>query len=157
MRRAAWWGLVLAACGAPTSTPTVVPVKSTPLAGTIGGAPWTARSAVASARRAFDEDGGRRWIDLGAGSFGCADFVPHAEIIGTVPWEAAAYELSLRNNLTFVVRQPDGGIDNLVATTGRVELLSAPGPDAGPATLRLRAKFGADNDVEGEIAVTVCD
>lgn len=152
------WVVLLAACGAPTPMPPAPePVKTTPLAGTIDGQPWAAVSAIASARRAFDEDGGRRWIDVGAGRFTCADFVPRAELIGTVPWQVASYELSLRNNLTFVVRQADGGIDNLVATSGRVELVTAPAPDAGPATLRVRAKFDAENTVEGEIAVVVCD
>ncbi|MFZ5438610.1 MAG: hypothetical protein ACOZQL_01310 [Myxococcota bacterium] len=154
---AASTAVLAAACGAPAgSSPTLAVVERTPLAGTIDGAPWVARSAVASARRAFD-DGGSRWIDVGAGAFTCADFVPRAELIGTVRWTPTAYELSLRDNLTFVVERADGGIGNLVATTGRVEVVSAPGPDAGPALLRIRARFDARNEVEGEVAVTVCD
>lgn len=150
--------LLLAACGAPPTPEPVppTPVASTPLTGKIDGVAWTPRSAVASARRAFSDDGGERWIDLGVGTFDCSNFIPEAELIGTVPWTVGAYDFSLRQNVTFVVEE-DGKTVNKVATNGRIELLSAPGPDAGVATLRIRARFDADNEIEGEVSLTVCD
>ncbi len=148
--------LALSACGSmPPPGPT--PVSSTPLAGTWNGVPWRAVSGVASARRAFSDDAGSRWLDVKNGQLTCADFVPAAQIIGIIPWQVGGYDLSFQHNLTFVVDRPDGGLDNLVATQGRVELVDAPGPDAGPAHLRIRAHFDAQNSIEGEVTVTVCD
>jgi hypothetical protein len=151
--------LGLAGCGpaASTTPPAPVPVKSTPLAGTVNGQPWAPVSATASARKAFSEDGGEKWIDLGATHFTCNDFVPEAEVIGTIPWQTgAAYDLSLSHNLTIITHKPDGGgIVNNIAISGRVEVISA--PDAGVGTIRIRANASSDNAVEGQIDVTVCD
>lgn len=132
-------------------------MASTPLAGKVNGASWAAVSAVASARRAFSDDNSERWIDLGAGVFDCAAFIPEAEIIGTLPWKTGEYALGLQRNLTFVVHETDGGISNNVATNGRVEFIEATGPDAGPSIVRIRARFDADNQVEGQVSITVCD
>lgn len=133
------------------------PVASTPLTGRVAGVEWTASSAVASARRAFSDDASERWVDLGAGAFDCSDFLPDAELIGTLPWRTGAYSLGLQRNLTFVVREADGGIRNKVATEGRVEFIEATGPDAGPSIVRIRARFDAENQVEGQVAISVCD
>lgn len=156
MKRLSLMVLALGACGAPTA-PDPTAVSSSPLAGTVGGQPWRAVGAVASARRAFTDDGGERWIDVSDKVISCAEFLPEAQVIGVVPWQVGAYALSLRRNLTFVVHQSDGGLDNLVATSGRVEVVTAPGADAGIATLRIRARFDAENTVEGEVTVSVCD
>lgn len=133
------------------------PVASTPLTGKVAGVPWTPKSAVASARRAFSDDKSERWIDLGVGDFDCSDFIPDAEIIGTLPWKTGEYALGLQRNLTFVVHEADGGIINKVATNGRVEFIEATGPDAGPSIVRIRARFDAENEVEGQVAISVCD
>jgi hypothetical protein len=111
---------------------------------------------VASLKNAFNPDAGRRSLEISNKVIACGDFAAHSQILGLVPWTVGSYELSLQQNLTFAV-DVDGGIDNLVATNGRVEVLSAPGPDAGVATLRIRATFDSDNSVEGEVAITVCD
>lgn len=156
MKRIVFSLMVFAGCG--TAEPMVnepTPVASTPLSGTVGGAAWAAVSATASARRSFSDDGGERWIDIGSGAFDCSDFVPEAQIIGVFPWKVDAYALSFNRNLTFVVHEADGGIENLVATNGRVEVISA--PDAGTATLRIRARYDAENEIEGQIDVTICD
>lgn len=147
--------VLLAGCGSMTQEvdagPT--PVATTPLQGTVGGASWTAVSATASGSQGFNP--GDKWVDIGAGTFDCTAFVPDSDIIVNVPWVEGAYALSFSKNLTFVVREADGGIENKVATSGRVEVISA--PDAGTATLRIRAKFDEANSIEGQIDVSVCD
>lgn len=144
---------VFAACGGPT-TPTSTPVKSTPLAGTVDGQSWTASPGRASPWPF--EDGGLRWIDVSATAITCQDFAPVGQLIGTIPWHAGeAYDLGLQENLTFVVRG-DAGTENKVAFNGRVEVISA--PDAGGVgTVRIRARFSDNFDVEGEVQLNVCD
>ncbi|MGV3619713.1 MAG: hypothetical protein ACO1OB_02790 [Archangium sp.] len=150
--------MLLAGCGSPSPEPEPPkPVVSTPLTGEVAGAAWSPKSAVASARRAFSDDKTERWIDLGVGDFDCSDFLPDAEIIGTLPWQTGAYSLGLQRNLTFVVQEADGGIRNKVATDGRVEFIDATGPDAGPSIVRIRARFDADNEIEGQVEISVCD
>jgi hypothetical protein len=135
--------------GSPSSS---TPVASTPLAGTVDGKPWTASQGRANPWN-FD-DGGERWLDISSAPLSCSQFFADAELIGTVPWHAGeAYDLGLQQNLTFVVKT-DAGLQNYVATNGRVEVISA--PDAGIGTVRIRAKFGSDFSVEGEVKLDVC-
>jgi len=144
--------LLLAGCGTPPPAASV-PVAATPLAGKVAGASWTARGATASAHRAFSDDGGEKWVDISSSTLSCSGF-PEAQVIGTIPWNTPAYDLSFSHNLTIVVHETDGGIMNYVAINGRVELYDV--TDAG-ARLRVRAIANADNSVEGEIGLTVCD
>ncbi len=144
--------LVMSSCG-PEETPGIA---STPLAGTVSGAPWKALSATASARKAFSDDLSERWIDVGAGTFDCDTFGIEPELIGTIPWSGTGYGFSLQQNLTIVTRE-DGETINRVALRGRVELVTLTEPGGEPSVLRIRAEANDDNVVEGEIQVTVCD
>ena len=147
------------ACGPATPTMTEpTPVKSTPLEGKIDGKPWKALSATASLRKAFSDDAGERWVDISSKQLDCGSFGGSPEIITVVPWQTGAvYNFGLQQNLTFVIRRDAGVTDNDVSTLGRLEVISAPPPDAGNATLRIRAVFKAEHEVEGEISVQVCD
>lgn len=136
--------------GGPSSS---TPVASTPLAGTFNGQPWTA--AKGRAKPWTFDDAGERWIDIASTPVTCSQFFADSQLIGTIPWQTGAtFELGLKDNLTFVM-DTDAGIQNYVATNGRVEVISA--PDAGTGVVRIRAKFGADFSVEGEIQLEVCD
>lgn len=149
---AALLAFAFVACGG-GGTPSSTPVKSTPLAGTYAGQSWTAATGRASPWP-FD-DGGERWIDVSANAITCQDFAPEGQLIGTIPWHTGeAYDLGLKQNLTFVVRG-DAGIENKVAFNGRVEVIAA--PDAGVGTVRIRARFSDGFDVEGEVQLNVCD
>jgi hypothetical protein len=64
-------------------------------------------------------------------------------------------QLSFSNNITFVVREEDGP-NNIIVTTGRLELIDTPTAVGQTGTLRLRAKDGADS-VEGQISVKICE
>ena len=157
MKRFVTFGVLvaLAGCGPASQTEGDAGVKSTPLAGTVNGQPWTAASATASAHKAFG-DGGEKWLDVGSTAFTCSTFIPDAQLIGVVPWQVGTYPLSLSRNLTLVTRSTDGGSTmNNVAISGRVEILSA--PDAGVATMRIRATANSQNTVEGQLDVQVCD
>jgi len=147
---------VLAALACGPSTPTVNPVKQQVLTGTIGGQPFTFQSGTASGSKVFGNDGGEKWIDVyDAPAIDCSVFSPGAqrELLGTIPWQVKDYDLNLVHNLTLLSM----GSHNDIATSGRVEIVSAPPPDAGPATIRIRAYFDADNTVEGEVQLQVCD
>ena len=64
-------------------------------------------------------------------------------------------QLSFSNNITFVVREEDGP-NNIIVTTGRLELIDTPTGVGQMGTLRLRAKDGADS-VEGQVSVRICE
>lgn len=145
--------LVFVGCG-PDETPedtSATPVASTPLAGTFKGQPWTA--AQGRARAWSFGEGNERWIDVGSSPLGC-NGAGDAQLIGTIDWApGTSYALSLTRNLTFSY-DDNGTSENLVAITGRVELVSA--PDQGLATVRIRARYDADFSVEGEVQLEVC-
>ncbi len=146
--------LVALACG--PSTPQPVPVKQQVLTGNIGGQPFTFKSGTASGSKAFGSDGGQKWIDVyDAPAIDCTVFSPGAqrEVLGTIPWQVTSYDLGFSQNLTLLSM----GSHNDVAISGRVEIVSAPPPDAGMATIRIRAYVDADNNVEGEVQLSVCD
>ncbi len=129
------------------------PVKQTALAGTIAGTAFKAVSAVA--QPGFDDDGTRS-ISVYEDVVTCADGfgggASERMVLFSVPWkDGFEASFSLQQNATLV---PSAG-DNLVATEGRVEVVSAPA--AGEkGKLRIRAFFDEDNQVEGEVEVEVC-
>jgi hypothetical protein len=148
-------------CGSSPQMMMDVPVKQQPLAGKINGQPWSAVSATASAMKAFTA--GERWIDVYDTQIDCSVFSPNpdSEIIGTVPWQVTNYNLGfggMSKTLTLVYHDDGGMVINEIITDGRVEVVSAPDPDAGtPALIRIRADQNENFDVEGEIHVQVCD
>jgi hypothetical protein len=75
-----------------------------------------------------------------------------------VPWQTgAAYNFDFTHNATFSWQDDAGTSVNDVAIDGRIEIISAP-PDAGAlGTVRLRADFDANNHVEGQFSVWVCN
>jgi hypothetical protein len=153
----AGWAL---ACG-PGDPPPPVPVKQQPLTGMVGGQPFTARSATAHGSKVFMGDGGQKWIDVyDVPGIDCTVFSPGAqrEVLATVPWQVTSYDLGLLHNVTLL----SDGSHNEAVTDGRVEIVSAPAPDAGQqALIRIRAigTNGPDGGsaVEGEVSLDVCD
>lgn len=128
------------------------PVASSALSGSFGGSTFSAVSATASV--GFDDDGERR-IEIYDSEVTCETFGGGSgrSILVSAPWqEGYASALSLKQNITFYT--PPG--DNLVATQGRIEIVSAPTEAGQKGKLRLRAFANDDNQVEGEIEVEVC-
>lgn len=152
--RALWLSLLFVACGGGGTTMQPTPVKDTPLAGSVDGQPWAASSGTASGSRSFS-DAGEKWIDVSSSALTCSTF-GQAQLIGVIPWQAGtSYDLSLAKNLTIVVERDGGTPSNKIATSGRVEVISAPATGVG--VVRIRARFNDSNTVEGQVSLNVCD
>jgi hypothetical protein len=137
------------------------PVAASPLTGSIEGKTFAAKSAVA--RKGFED--GEKSIDIYDTAVTCEDFSPKAErrILISVPWTAGTqrdFKLSLGGadgqTATFVIERDSTTTDNVVSAQGRVEIIDAPTEKGATGKIRLRA-VAQDNNVEGEIAVAVCD
>ena len=157
--------LALSACGGSSGSGGMdpsAPITHDAMKGTIDGQPWTA--GIAIARPPLDDGGGESvtvfesGVDAGCDTFGL-DVPDMRAVLAEVPWTASSsYALSLAHNFTFSFAA-DGGIQNLVATSGRIELDDAPtAADGGTAmtTLRMRGQFDANDSVDGQVNVLVC-
>jgi hypothetical protein len=134
------------------------PVKQQPLAGTIDGHAFSAKTAVAQ-----PNGSGGMMVTVFSSAATCAH-QPQLQNDGDVQvllevdsWKAGnAYELSLSSSVTFV-EQKSGSPDNLITTTGRVEVTD-PGSASANGTLSIRATsadFGSI-EIEGQVPVVVC-
>lgn len=138
------------------------PVAATPLTGSIEGKTFEAKSAIA--KKGFDD--GEKSIDIYDTAVTCKDFSPKAErkILISVPWTAGTnrdFKFSLgggdSQTATFVVQKSESDTpQNIISTQGRVEIIDAPAEAGQIGKIRLRAT-ASGNNVEGEIAVEVCD
>jgi hypothetical protein len=129
------------------------PVSSSPLAGTIDGKPFTARSALL--RAGFSGDSERMLsiydVDATCGKGVTSD----REILTSIPWTTGyADDLGFNGKptVTFVV----GAANNHVATVGRIEVVDATTDGTTLGTVRLRATM-KEHKVEGEVKVQVCN
>lgn len=135
------------------------PVAASPLKGSIEGAEFVAKSALA--RKGFDD--GEKSIDIFEGAVTCADFQPKEKrkILLSVPWKSGTardFKFAMGEDgqtATFVI-QRETKTDNIVSTQGRVEIIDAPTEKGAKGKLRLRA-VAKEHSVEGEIAVEVCE
>lgn len=133
----------LAACGGGHE------IAATPLAGTVGGQPWT---FVAGHTSAFLSDGEPDFFaELYAEAFApCAFSTPPGNhLIVAVPKSPGDYDFSTSLNMTFVV----GDSENLVTFDGRIVV------DEVTDTLvrgGLAGDFDGDNDVSGQFELTIC-
>jgi hypothetical protein len=147
--------LCLVACGGDDDGDSGTAVASTALTGTIDGRPFTAVTALA------DEgfEAGEKFVTIYESQRNCGDFsvqpVGSRSILISREWKPVTQQLSFSNNITFVVREEDGP-NNIIVTTGRLELIDTPTAVGQTGTLRLRAKDGADS-VEGQISVKICE
>ncbi len=136
------------------------PVAATPLTGAIEGKTFAAKAAIA--RKGFDD--GERSITIYDAEVSCEDFSPKADrkILISVPWTSGTsrdFKLALGSDdsqtATFVIER-DSKTDNIISTQGRVEIVEAPTEKGATGKMRLRA-VARDNNVEGEIAVELCE
>jgi hypothetical protein len=147
-------------CGSSDDDAPTGPVSASPLTGTIEGKEFVGK--VALAKKGFEE--GEKSIDIYDADVSCADFGgerPPRWIMISVPWTPATekdFKFGLggdNQTATFVV-QKDGETNNIIATTGRVEIITAPTEVGEKGKIRLRA-IADTNKVEGEISVEVCE
>jgi hypothetical protein len=138
--------LAVAACGGGGGD---VEVSDTPLAGTVNGQPWTFTAGHTSA---FLSEGEPDFFAImHATQFEACGFSEPAgdHLIVSIPKTVGDYEMSLSQNMTFVV----GDSNNLIATEGRIvveEVL------ADKVRGKLHGIFDDDNEVDGKFEVTIC-
>lgn len=138
--------LLVAACGGDDP----LEVGTQPLAGRIGGQPWTFGSGGTDAFLSQDDE-------LFTKLYGeahdpvCSAFSTSNRIVLGIPKQPGDYAFSLQRNGTFVV----GGTDNLIATEGRL-IVESVDLDAGTVTARVHMTFDADNEVDGRFTAAIC-
>jgi hypothetical protein len=153
--------LSAAACSSASSSedgPTG-PVAASPLTGSVDGKDFVAKTALA--RKGFDE--GKKSIDIYDSEVTCDTFQQKTEreILIDVSWTAGtSKDFSFSSGgtsqtATFVIDR-GAKADNIIATTGRVEIIDAPTEKGATGKMRLRAS-ALGNKVEGEIPVQVCE
>jgi hypothetical protein len=140
----------LAACGGGDDDAPAYEIAETPLAGTVGGKPWTFVKGDATPMMFGDER--ELQIDLFPVDFEtCGWDTPIAsEILGTFPAEVGEYELSTGLNVTFVVDHEnywaiDGAlvIDEVTDTKIR-------------GGLHAIAKHDPGNEIDGQFEIDIC-
>jgi hypothetical protein len=135
------------------------PVAAKPLDGTIDGQSFTAK--VGLAHKGFDAT--KKSIDIYDADATCDKPVtsPKREILIDVPWSAGTstnFSFSLSGGgqtATFVVDN-NGTPNNIISSSGRVEIVDAPSTAGSTGKIRIRAS-AEGNNVEGEVSVLVCD
>jgi hypothetical protein len=137
-----------AGCGSSGGGSTVISTQ--PLAGKIGGQPWTFMTGETDSSLSTASE---YWVDAYAESFTpCtgSSSTGGNRIIMSLPMTIGNYPLSLQFNQTFYIA---AGNDNLAATSGEIDIT-----DISATTITGGAKFAynADNSVDGQFAVSIC-
>ena len=145
-RTRAWFlGLLLiAGCGSSVS------ISMQPLAGVIGGQPWTFGTGETNAALSTTTS---LFVNLYPGSFQtCASAAPFGadQVTMQVPTAPGSYELSLQRNATLYVAN---GSNNYIATSGllRIDSVTATTVSGG-----LNASYDGSNHVDGEFQAAIC-
>lgn len=129
-----------------------VSIATTPLAGTVGGQPWSLTTAASDA---FFSDGDQFWVDGYGETIAepCAGFVDATlpSIILNVPKESGEHPLGLMLTATFVLNDAAGS--NLVATQG-VIIVDAVTESQIMGSARI--EYDADNTVDGRFVASIC-
>ncbi len=137
-----------AAATACSSSSSSFEIAATPLAGEVGGQPWTLVLGHTSAFLSEGEDD--FFATLYPTTFTACGFSepggPH--LLVAIPKEPGDYELDLGLNMTFY-----DGETNLVATDGRIVVDEV---TATRVTGGLHARYDGDNEVDGRFDVTIC-
>lgn len=129
-----------------------VPFAATPLAGTVGGQPW---SLVTAATDAFFSDGDEFWVDVYGEAIAepCSGFVDATlpNIILNVPKELGEHRLGLTLTATFVLN--DAADSNLVATQG---VIMVDAVTESQITGSAFIEYDAQNTVNGRFTASIC-
>ncbi|MBL0217175.1 MAG: hypothetical protein IPQ07_25280 [Myxococcales bacterium] len=135
--------LLITGCGT-----TSFDVATTPLAGTVGGQPW---SFVAGQTNAFLSEGDNDFFTTmyPAAYTTCGFSEPGGtHLIVSVPKAVGDYDMGTQRNMTFVV-----GSDNKVAFDGRIIVDEV---TATKVVGGLHGSFDGDNEVDGRFEVSIC-
>ncbi|MDQ3364168.1 MAG: hypothetical protein M3680_01890 [Myxococcota bacterium] len=142
------FSLVVAVTAPACSSSSSFEIAATPLAGEVGGQPWTLVLGHTSAFLSEGEDD--FFATLYPTTFTACGFSEPggAHLIVAIPKEPGDYELGLGLNMTFY-----DGETNRVATNGRIVVDAV---TATRVTGGLHAKYDDDNEVDGQFDVTIC-
>lgn len=127
------------------------PVAKTALAGSIAGKSFKAISGTADVGSDGEASIAIYEEEVDCGSFGGKD--TERMILTAASWKDG-YETGFSLSTQTATLSPAKG-ENLVAVTGRIEVIKAGEGEKG--TIRLRAYYDDDNQVEGEIDLKVCE
>ena len=127
-------------------------VTDQPLTGKVGSNPWTFVEGYTDDFLS-DEDSFRAEL-YPADVDECGFFRPGAmdHLLVRIPTATGEYELSLQQNMTYVVYDEEGP-RNLVATEGVLVVESI---DATTIMAGLHSRFDGDNEVDGNFEITIC-
>lgn len=141
---------LLAACGGDDAG-SDEPIAQQNLTGLVAGQPW---ELVAGEINAFLSEGEDDYFaSLYAAEYEeCGFGAPEGPfLIVSIPKELGEKNLSLGQNMTFV--QDNAENDNFVGTRGKIRVDEI---TETTVTGALRASFDSENEVEGELTVTIC-
>ncbi len=128
---------------------TTLEIADAPLAGTVGGAPWTFASGDTDAFLSRDKP--ELFSDLYGESVSLCGFASGAgnHLIVAIPKTPGDYPFTTQRNMTFVV----GGTDNYATLEGkvRVDEVTATSLKGG-----LVGRFDSANEVTGTFEITIC-
>ena len=143
-------GLAALAVGCGSSGGGSTVISSQPLAGKIGGRPWTFMTGETDS---ILSTASRFWVDAYGESFTpCSGSAPFAvdKVIMNVPTAVGNYAVTLDLNQTFYIAANN---DNLVATSGEIDITDI---SATTITGGANFAFNADNSIDGQFQVTIC-
>jgi hypothetical protein len=124
------------------------------MTGSINGTEFVAKIALAQPGLS---DAGKRSITIVDADTDCNGAFGKRSILFSVQWvEGLTKELSFGSQTATFSYEDMGGFSNKVATTGRLELVSAPSEVGAKGKLRLRARFDDKNKIDGEVPVLIC-
>jgi hypothetical protein len=143
-------GLAALGAGCGSSDGGSTTISSQPLAGKIGGQPWT---FVQGETDSFLSTTSQYWVNAYPVSFSaCTDYFSSTAnaLLMSIPTAIGNYRLSFNLNQTFYVAATN---DNLVATSGELDIT-----DITATTITGGAKFAynADNSVDGQFQIAIC-
>lgn len=122
-------------------------IDSTPLAGTVYGAPWTFTSGATDAFLSEGDD--NFFSDFYATAYTCGQTQPSgASLIVAIPKVPGDYPMSLSQNMTFT-----NGSDNKIAVDGMIHVDSV---TATKVVGGLVGRFDDQNYVSGQFTLTIC-
>lgn len=139
-------GLSAAACSSSSSD---IDIAATPLAGSVGGTPWTFRVGATDAF--LSRDSTEFFATFYAASYTpCVDSEPSGpHLIVAVPKAPGDYDMNLSRNMTFI-----GSDDrNLIAIDGRIVIDSV---TATTVTGGLHGTYDGSNEVNGQFQIAIC-
>ncbi len=128
-------------------------ITDQPLAGTIGGTPWTFVAGDTNDFLSQDDDYFASLYPETYSTCGFGEPTQVNHLILNIPKQVGEYDYSLQLNMTFVVYDGTGSPNNLIGTSGTIRVDSV---TADTITGGVYARFDGDNEIDGTFSVAIC-